>query len=496
MSSSETSVVEPKDGIAAEASTGGKQDATSPSIWAKLNHWTGLDRAIGFAVMARVWAALAGVVMVLLIARFLSLNEQGYYYTFYSLVALQVLFELGFFYVVLQLAAHELARLTIAPDGRIKGDPVAHSRLASVLQKCVRWYSIAAVLMVATLLPAGLYFFSKNQHTDASVAWKGPWCLLVVAAAITFQLDPVTAFVEGCGFISDMARMRLVQGLVGSTLAWTAMVTHHGLYSPAMMIVGMGSVQIAFLSGPTLRHLLTGLLRHHVSGNGIRWRQEVWPFQWRIAITWTSSYLISLLFNPVVFMFRGPIEAGRMGMSINITAAIGAVGIAWVSTKASPMGNLVARGEIAKLDKLFFRTLWQSTVLLATGAAGLYLCLVIGGHRFPKLAMRVLPPWALGLLLVTTLMNHVLFTEALYLRAHKREPFLVQALVVLIIIVTSTLLLAKFWGADGVAVGYFLFGGLLSLAWRTQIFNASRREWYGSSATRGELVCAGEPVDR
>ena len=350
--------------------------------------------------------------------------------------------------------------------------------------------------MVATLLPAGIHFFSANGHGDATVAWKAPWCLLIVCAALTFQLDPICAFVEGCGFVSNMALMRLTQGLVGSLLAWTAMATHHGLFSPSMMILGMGLVQLAFLSGPRLRHLLLGLLRYNVSGKGVNWREEIWPFQWRIAITWTSSYLISLLFNPVVFMFKGPTEAGRMGMSINIATAIGAVGIAWVSTKASPFGNLVARREIPALDKLFSRTLWQSTAVLAMAAAGFFLCLLFGGQWFPKLIARVLPAWAIALLLLTMLMNHVLFTQALYMRAHKREPFLVQAVVTAVALAISTLLFARTWGANGVIVGYFIIGGILSLAWRTYVFMLLKREWHGRSATPADLVGVGDAAIR
>jgi len=49
------------------------------------------------------------------IARFLTPSEQGYYYTFNSLVALQIVFELGFSFVILQLAAHERAQLSFLP---------------------------------------------------------------------------------------------------------------------------------------------------------------------------------------------------------------------------------------------------------------------------------------------------------------------------------------------------------------------------------------------
>ena len=93
-----------------------------PFAWLARQHATtrrhlrtglGIDRAIGFTILARGWASVAGLVTVALIARFLSPSEQGYYYTFGSLIALQIVFELGFSFVILQMASHERAHLAI-----------------------------------------------------------------------------------------------------------------------------------------------------------------------------------------------------------------------------------------------------------------------------------------------------------------------------------------------------------------------------------------------
>lgn len=459
--------------------------AFDPSWLARLKHWTGLDRAIAFNVLARTCSAIAGAVTVLLIAHYLTPHEQGYYYTFFSLVALQIVFELGFCFVVLQLAAHERARLVITQDGRIEGDAVAHSRLASVLKMSIGWYSMVAVLMVATLLPAGAYFFSGHVHSGIAVSWKGPWALLVLAAAFNLLMALIASFVEGCGFVALVAKTYVAQILFGSMLSWGAMATHHGLYSPAMLIFGFATMQAAFLVMPKpMRRMLSSLMKYPVGMHSIRWRHEVWPFQWRIAITWLSSYFISQLITPVLFSYQGAVSAGRMGMSLSISISIGTVGLAWISTKAAPFGSMVARGEGRELNRLFFRTLWQSTVLVTTGAAVFFLCLLMVRQHFPRLAMRVLPPWAFSLLLLTMVMNHVLFSEALYMRAHKREPLIVQATVVAILLGISTVTLARFYGANAVAVGYFLFGGILSLAWGTCVFVNKRKQWYGEHEAR------------
>ena len=95
----------------------------------------------------------------MLIARFLSPAEQGYYYTYASLIALQTVFELGFSQVVMQLASHERAHVSIDPGGSVTGDETARARLASVLQLSVRWYGAGSLLLALALIPAGFYFF-------------------------------------------------------------------------------------------------------------------------------------------------------------------------------------------------------------------------------------------------------------------------------------------------------------------------------------------------
>ena len=172
--------------------------ASKVSFLTKIKHWTGLDRAIVFTVLGRFWSAFVALITVLLIARYLSPSQQGYYYTFFSLVALQIVFELGFSFVILQLAAHERTHLKFLPGGDIEGQPIAHSRLASVLQKAVRWYSVAAALMAMTVLPVGFHFFSSNS-TGTDIHWKAPWRLLALSVAITFQIDPVFSFLRAAG---------------------------------------------------------------------------------------------------------------------------------------------------------------------------------------------------------------------------------------------------------------------------------------------------------
>src|SRR5258708_6581472 len=145
-------------------------------------------------------------------------------------------------------------------------------------------------------------------------------------------------------------------------MSWGAFLAHHGLYSPTMVNLGLAAGGLAFLY--SRRHLCLGLLRYPVGKQAVSWREEIWPFQWKIAVTWLSVYLSMSVFTPILFAYRGPADAGRLGMSLNIATYLWTVVLAWMSTKAAPFGQMIARGEFDRLDRLFFRTFWQSMVVL------------------------------------------------------------------------------------------------------------------------------------
>ncbi len=447
---------------------------TSNGLRSWMKHTLGLDRAIAFTVMARVWSSAAGIVTVLLIARFLTPAEQGYYYTFGSLVALQIVFELGFSIVILQLASHERAHLALSADGTITGDPVAHERLASVLKKAVRWYFIGGLLMAAVLIPWGFYFFSVHQHAGHSLSWQIPWILVVLAATMTFQIDPVLSFLEGCGFVENVAQLRLAQAMLSGLLAWLVLATGHGLFAPAMMIFGQAIAGAVWLYGR--RRLLLGLMRHKNGTCGVRWKTEVWPFQWRVAVTWICAYFVYQLFNPVLFAYKGAVEAGRMGMSLSIMGALTSVSIAWVNTKAAPFGALIARKDYATLDGLFFPALRQCMLICAAGSLFVWLGAMYLNVAHLRFAQRLLDPVSLGILLLGTLINVLIFALSIYLRAHKEEKMLVSSIIGATLVGCSTYFLGKHYGARGMVIGYLAVQAFVGLGYNLSIFARYRRE--------------------
>jgi hypothetical protein len=441
----------------------------------------GLDGAVAYTFLARIVNIVGSTGTVLLIVRFLSPVEQGYYYTLLSLVSLQLVFELGFSFVIQQLAAHECIHLEIKADGSVTGDPVAHARLASALRLSLRWYTLAAAAMGLILAPLGMYFFSRHAASGiAQVAWLGPWLAAILSSAVGLWCTPFYSFLEGCGYVRAVAAMRLRQSIAASALAWTALLLHHGLYAPALVIVGYIGAGLFFLCSH--RRLLAGLLRHPAREAAICWNREIWPFQWRIAVSWMCSYFTVQIFIPILFALRGPVDAGQMGMSLSITGYMTILALAWSSTKTTPFGRMIARREFEGLDFLFRRTLRQSLTVFAVMALAAYGVAALLPEVAPRLAARMVSPQLFAVLVLAAGANCVVQSLATLLRSFKREPFLAQSLVVASLTLALAGMTAPRWGNAGAAFSYFVATAVVGLPFAWAIFVRARRGYLTMSA--------------
>ncbi|MGH9717846.1 MAG: hypothetical protein ACRD4R_14130 [Candidatus Acidiferrales bacterium] len=436
----------------------------------RLKHLLGLDGAIAYTVLARLCNIVGSTGTVLLIVHFLSPVEQGYYYTILGLVALQTVFELGLTFVILQMAAHECIHLVLRTNGDVEGDPIAHARLASVLRQTVRWYLAAAAVLWIVLLPFGLFFFSLRAHKGIDVAWHGPWIAAVSACALMFLLDPLCSFLEGCGQVRQVANVRFWQALAVVAMSWTSLITRHGLYAPAMIMVGYAGVAAIFLW--TRRKILLGLMRYKVHGQAVSWRKEIWPFQWQIAVSSLCAYFTMQVFTPLLFAFRGPVEAGQMGMSLSIAGYLSIVALSWMSTKAAPFGQMVSSGRLAELRDFFFRTVWQSSGVFIGLSIACEAGIIVLYFFLPRLAARMLSPWIFGLLILATGGRFAAQSMAIYLRSFKREPFLVQSTVVASLTLLFSLLVVRTWGSAGLAFVYLACTGIVGVVLAVKAFRS------------------------
>ena len=455
------------------------EESPQPSRARRLLHASGLDRAIVFTVLGRGWGVVAGPITIFFLANFLSQNELGYYYTFANILNLQVFFELGLAGVILQFASHEKAKLTWNSQGALEGDAESKARLASLLRLALGYYGAVAALVALVVLPAGLWFFGVNG-TGATVFWRLPWLWLVLVTAGALLISPLYALLEGCGLVAQIATLRLCQTVAGTLLLWIALTAQWKL-----LAVPVGATFALFAGALWLwrgkRRFLRDLLGARDENIRVDWRGEIWPLQWKIALSWMTGYFTSNLFNPILFAFHGAAAAGRMGMSLSLATALWAMAFAWVSTKTAPFGFLVVQKDYAALDRLFFSCLKRAVSLAAFGAFTILALLFFLRHNSHpwsvRISARLLDPFPFALLLGATIISVIIAAQGLYLRSHKEEPFLGISLLSGTLMAISAYIMGRWHGPTEMMMGYFLIH-ILILKLSTDIFMAKRRLWH------------------
>jgi hypothetical protein len=432
------------------------------------------DRAVVYAMLTRASQAAAGIVNLFFIGHFFSDIEQGYYYTFASLLALQVFAELGLYIVILTMASHQWSLLHLAADGTVRGNPPSISKLASLLRFAMRWYLWVSVAFLGAAGAFGIVFLDSEQ-ISASL-WIGPWAAAVVLTAVHLWLMPIISLLEGCNQTVRVNRFKLLQVVAECAVGWPLFFAGAGLWVVPAVVLVRCLATCTFLI-IQFRPFLHSLLATPVIEQ-LNWRKDLWPMQWRLSAQGLVNYFGTAIFVPVIFFYHGAVAAGQMGMALQLVLASNSLAFTWVQTKAPQFGVSVARREFCELDRNWrlasVMTLAQSAISSAC------ILLLVWGLESGQFAFRarLLETLPLALLVVGYLALQITSCQATYLRAHAREPFLLLGLVSSLATGAAVMLLVPRFGSVGAALGLCAVVLLFTLPYGTWITQHRRAEWH------------------
>lgn len=419
-----------------------------------------------YAFLARLWATLMWLGLIALVVARLSPEVQGYFFTFSSLLLLQVFLEVGFGVVLLQFVSHEWAFLRFGPRGQIEGSPAAAARLASLVRLGVRWYAVVALALFIVLGTGGHLFFASSSATG--VAWVTPWWLLVTAQACSTLIVPQSAFLEGSGQVALNQRNLLVANVCAGLAAGTALLAGGGLYALVLLVGVRAAVAHALILPAAFPFLRLWRLRS--ADDRIGWARQFWPLQWRIGLSWMAGFLMFQSFTPAAFWVQGPGAAGQVGVMVQAFNAVNQLGSCWLTAVQPRMGHLAARANLVVLRALvrdILRRSFATALLLAVGAFSLVAGLQ---HFMPRYGARFGDLVAIGAFLAVAVSLQLANVETAAVRFRKREPFVLASLASAATVMASNLLLGYAFGARGMAFGFAAVIFLMTLPWVHRLF--------------------------
>lgn len=417
----------------------------------------------------QAWQAGAGLVTVVLIALYLTPAQQGWYYTLTSLVALSTLLEFG----VLAVLGQKAARLFLALSWD-QGTPtgIAASAFVGLAGGSVRYFARLGLLFVLLFLPGGFVFLTFSAHEP--IAWQAVFVCLTLATGLAFLPQPLLAMIEGSGQIAQVYGIRLAQGVMGSFLLWTLLVSGAGLWAvlaPALAAGLVPAITLFAQMRPFLRML------RKAQGQAPPWSTEIWPLQWRVGLSQLAAYLTTQIATPILFAAQGADAAGHMGLSLTLCTMLGLMARAHFTGHVPTMAQAAARQDWILLDRLLREDLlWFA---LAYGGGALLFILGRPVLESTFLGGRLFPLSLLLALLLTVFISAVHTMLAIQLRSFGEEPLLVVTITGAFLTVAAMLWSAPRWGSNGVVFAMALiqlFFVLPASVWVWRRFHGLRRD--------------------
>ncbi len=422
-----------------------------------------VDSIVLSSGLARLVGTVTGPVTAVLILRFLSLEEQGYWYTFLGLIVMVSYAELGMGQVIMQFAAYEWGALK---DGGGTAESHNWFRLKSIFRTTLLFGLLTATAELALAVTVGYLVLSGRANVGTEVHWLGPWLFLAVVAPLNITLAFLNSFLEGCQMIVASNLRRSAQSLA-------QVLTVFAVFSLGGKLWALGVGQLAsFLFGIIVIGLTQGLFVKQMldgfrSNTQVSWRREIWPLQWRYAAGWATGPLTQGLFNPLIFALAGPEAAGRFGFTFSIVGVLSAYSQMWTASRAAVFTRLNAGKRWVELKSLFERSVKHSIVTYAVAVAALLVGLYIVNSRYPSVAARLLDPLSTLLLVAGSGFALLTFFITYFVRSFKEEPFVRMAWINAAVVVTLLPAGILLFHARGASVAYLVSQSMVfPVAWR------------------------------
>ena len=324
-------------------------------------------------------------------------------------------------------------------------------------------------------------FIFKDAKESNQVSWFFPYLILCIATAIKLLQSPFTAILMGLDKVTEMNKILFFQQTITPLIMWIFLVAHVGLY-----VVGISSLVavivwfVLILKGD-LKEILINVYKTPVNEK-VDYFKEIFPYQWRMAISAFSGFFIFNFMTPIVFKYQGAIISGQLGMTITAVAAVQSLAMTWQNTKIPLYSQLIARREYSTLDNIFNKTTRQMFLICIVLMICSYLLLASCdyfeiGFNGKYLSDRFLLGWPMFFMMVAYSVTSLTFAWATYLRCHKKEPYMWMSLFSGLICLLCIWITAKYYTIFAITLTYLIVR-VIVIPWSYSIFANKKRIWH------------------
>lgn len=417
---------------------------------------------------------ISSPLILIFIPLFLNTQVQGFWFSFISIASLSIFADLGFTNLILQFTAHEFAFLSF--DGKMikvnnDEENIRLNKLASLFRFSMKWVFIISLIVFPVIFCVGMLFFTDPA---SKVVWIFPWTIYITATAFTFFNNVILSYIEGCNQVAKIQQLRGLNAIIFSAMILVTLVFRFNLFSLALALI-FSAIFTSFSIFYYYKSLIIQLLRRSVKSS-YSWGNEVFKLLWKFAISFGSGYFIYQIYTPLAFKYYGPEEAGKIGFSMAIWMTCFSIANIWLISVLPKMNMLIELKQWLKLNTLFRqRVFWGSLTYIILVGLVLFVYWLFSDFSF--LQSRLMTFSNLLFLSLFWQIQFLIGAWAIYLRAHKEEPYVYTSLLSAIYIVLVTWFIIRYMQPAFILYGLYS-AAIIFTPWNYYIYRQKKAKWH------------------
>ena len=355
----------------------------------------------------------------LIIGNELSSQELAFYYSFFSLLAMQQLAELGIGQVIKQHMCHAFGESSDWCES-------SKNKIKSYFIFSLYWFLFISIFILLVICPIGYYYFNSVENT-VNVVWENPWLALIVITTFSTILTPVKILIESCQKQELVNKANIISGIFGTFILWGGLYFDFKLYSISISL--FVSTLIAF-------GILYRELNYHwsilSSSNDIRPLRttfnEIKGLLGRVSIVWGLGFIFWNGFNFVSFLNLDLKSAGEILFTIALAKAGYSICDALVQGQMTIFGKNISEGKSELARTAFLKYFPTSVAILLFGYVIFVILLYFFKGNISVFNKVADIPLVIQIFLFFILML-IQTTHNNYIRSYKIEPFVIQSII-------------------------------------------------------------------
>lgn len=308
-----------------------------------------VDKNVAIFLSSKFFSYLSYPITLGLVIKYLSLEQQGYYYTFFTLLSFSMFLELGLGVILTNFSSHEFSKLRWH-NNHLTGDKIALKRSLLLIKKTIQWFSFIAILFFILMFFVGKYFFTDSK----SIYYSNAWIIFIGVFSPGLIISPLLSILQGYGRVREVQLVIFFQVFFSIIAFWIGLIKNFNIYALVLQFATQNLISFLYITYKYHKLIFHSLIEDNVLFN---WRNEILPLQLKTGFTWLVSYIGINLLIPFSFKLFGPETAGKIGMSFRIAEITSIVCLAWTNTRVPLMGKFISSNEKSKFYNLYISTL-------------------------------------------------------------------------------------------------------------------------------------------